>query len=519
MSLYIASNPTDNGGSFLGHVFKVTTQTNTVTNIAGNNSTGGSAGDGSSATSASFNKSGLDGGICFDSSNNLYIADGTCVRVVNSSGVISLFAGSETQTGYTSDSVNRSNVIFGNITGLFYYNNFLYIIDGGFYGLGQDNSTITKINLSTNITNIFAGIGSTGETGDNGLATNARLNSPTSMCVDANGSFYITESTTVGRIRKVDSSGTISTFLGTGTISYPKSIIYYSGYFYVVGSNKVFKITSTGSYETFAGTDTGGFSGDNGPATSAKLNSPSSICVDSIGNFYIADYANRVVRVINKSGIINTFAGNYVSSGSGSGAALLSGVPGLATSAVIGLPTCVIFLPQQNAPISNVCFLAGTPIHTDQGVVPIDQINKETHTINGNKIVAVTKTISQDKHLVSFEKDSLAKKYPSRNTVMTKNHKIYYKGQMIEAKKFLDLFDGVSLVKYDGEILYNILLEEHGEIVVNNMVCETLHPENLIAKLYTSGLGEKYKNDFIISMNESIEKNDYNTYKKIVKRL
>jgi len=63
---------------------------------------------------------------------------------------------------------------------------------------------------------------------------------------------------------------------------------------------------------------------------------------------------------------------------------------------------------------------------------------------------------------------------------MSKHHKIYYKGKMIEAYRFKN----AKKVKYDGQILYNILMNDYEKININNLICETLHPKNNVAKLY-----------------------------------
>ena len=55
---------------------------------------------------------------------------------------------------------------------------------------------------------------------------------------------------------------------------------------------------------------------------------------------------------------------------------------------------------------------------------------------------------------------------------------------MVKAKRFVGLFDKVTLSPYNGEALYNVLLEEHGKMQVNNLIVETLHPEHKVAKLY-----------------------------------
>ena len=135
-------------------------------------------------------------------------------------------------------------------------------------------------------------------------------------------------------------------------------------------------------------------------------------------------------------------------------------------------------------PTSNICFPAGTPILTNQGNIPIEQLNPEIHTIRNKKIVGITKTITQDKFLVCFAKDSLAPNIPSQQTIISQNHCLFYQGKMTQAKKFIDSFEHVTKMKYTGEILYNVLMEEHEKMVVNNLICETLHPENGTAKLY-----------------------------------
>ena len=158
-------------------------------------------------------------------------------------------------------------------------------------------------------------------------------------------------------------------------------------------------------------------------------------------------------------------------------------------------------------PISNICFPAKTCITTDQGDIHIEKINPEFHSIDNKKIVAITQTISQDNYLICFEKNSLSLNYPKQKTIMSKEHKIYYKGQMIKAYHFLRQFENVKKIKYNGEILYNVLMEDYDKINVNNFICETLHPENIIAKLYTNYLDEDCKNKFIIKIFKFPKKN------------
>ena len=170
-------------------------------------------------------------------------------------------------------------------------------------------------------------------------------------------------------------------------------------------------------------------------------------------------------------------------------------------------------------PISDICFLAGTLISTDQGEIRIEKIIPFENTINNKNIKAITKTISHDTYLVCFDKNALGNNYPNKKTIISKEHKILYKGKMIEAYKFLGHFEKVQKVDYKQEILYNVLMEKYEKIKVNNIICETLHPNNIIAKLYNSNYGEEYKNKIICIMNESINKNDKISYKKIVKHI
>jgi hypothetical protein len=160
-------------------------------------------------------------------------------------------------------------------------------------------------------------------------------------------------------------------------------------------------------------------------------------------------------------------------------------------------------------PISNICFPAGTPIKTNQGIIPIEKINPDVHTIRNNNIVEITKTVmSSDKYLVCFEKDSLGNNVPSQRTVMTQRHKVFYNGKMREANDFLGLNDNIKKIKYRGEILYNVLMEDYNKMLVNDMICETLHPNSEIAKLYTlvKNVNNNTKNEVIKMYNTEYKK-------------
>jgi len=139
------------------------------------------------------------------------------------------------------------------------------------------------------------------------------------------------------------------------------------------------------------------------------------------------------------------------------------------------------------APLSNVCFPKGTPVNTDQGIIDIDRINITKHTINNKKIVCVTETRSTEDFLVCIEKgacltiDTLI--VPTNTTYITANHMIYHNGLPRPAISFVNNTT-ITKVPYNNELLYNIVMEQHDTMIINGLLCETLDPENSIAKLY-----------------------------------
>ncbi len=268
-------------GEFYGfRIRKINAKTNIITTIAGTGMAGYN-GDGISAFSAEI---GNPSGIAIDSLNNIYFTDvsNNRIRKIGFNGIISTIGGNGTQ-GFSGDN--------GPATSAEIYQPHFIAVDkiGNVYFTDSDNQRVRKISTTGIITTI-AGTGSIGYTGDNGPATAAELNFPTGICVDKQQNIYITDE----------------------------------------NNNCVRKITAaTGIISTIAGNGTNGFSGDNGPAIAAELNSPWGLCMDVSGNVYISDNVNFRVRMINTSGIISTIAGNGTSGFSGDG--------GLATSAELAL--------------------------------------------------------------------------------------------------------------------------------------------------------------------------------------
>ena len=167
---------------------------------------------------------------------------------------------------------------------------------------------------------------------------------------------------------------------------------------------------------------------------------------------------------------------------------------------------------------SNICFPKGTPVKTDQGEIAIDKLDHKTNTIRGRKIVAVTQTLSDEQAIICFEKDSIKQNIPSQRTVISQNHKVFYNGEMIKAKHFAEHFENVKYMDYNGETLYNVLLEEHDKMIVNNLICETLHPNNPVAQVYRAlnALPENKKPEFMRQVNKHFLENPRNSVLEIM---
>ncbi|OJW79522.1 MAG: hypothetical protein BGO69_12380 [Bacteroidetes bacterium 46-16] len=210
---------------------------------------------------------------------------------------------------------------------------------GNAYISDQNNHRVRKISASGDIT-AFAGTGAPGYSGDGGAALSATFCWPTGIAVDTTGNVYITD-VYCHVVRKVNTSGIISTIAGTGSIGYsgdggpavsaalntPVAVdADIAGNVYIVdrGNARIRMIDMSGNINTIAGTGTHGFSGDNAAATSAELNYPANIAFDNTGNIYIADQLNERIRKIDAGGIITTIAGNGIHSFSGDGSAATS---------------------------------------------------------------------------------------------------------------------------------------------------------------------------------------------------
>ncbi|HEY6343299.1 MAG TPA: protease pro-enzyme activation domain-containing protein [Bryobacteraceae bacterium] len=304
-----------------------------ITTVVGSGSFGYS-GDGGSATSAE-----LDGpyGIALDASGNLYIADrfNYRVRMVSTGGVITTVAGNG-KCCYGGDGGPATSAELDSPSGV------AVDASGDLYIADTFNDRIRKVNAAGIITT-GAGYQTYGFSGDGGAATGARLWYPEGVAVDASGNLYIADSGNA-RIRSVNSSGVITTWVGGATndgglgvfglLNQPSGVVRDSaGNTYIADTNnhRVRMVAANGTIATVAGTGVSGFAGDGGAATSAQLNLPNGLALDSAGNLYIADTNNSRVRKVDGSGNITTVAGNGV-------CCVSTGDGGLATSAGIGTP-------------------------------------------------------------------------------------------------------------------------------------------------------------------------------------
>jgi streptogramin lyase len=219
-------------------------------------------GEGGPATEATLS---CPHGVAVDVAGNIYIADSAnhAIRRVDPSGTIVTVAGAGGTSGDSGDGGPGTAARIQGPKGI--------VLDGagGLLIADSGNDRVKRLDLATGIITLVAGTGDPGGAGDGGPATGAQLMEPRTLAVGSDGSIYIAEPK-AHRIRRVDPSGVITTFAGTGRA---------------------------------------GFSGDGGPAGRAQLNFPRGVGTDAAGNVFIADSLNQRIRRVDAAGVIGTVAG------------------------------------------------------------------------------------------------------------------------------------------------------------------------------------------------------------------
>ncbi len=314
-----------------------------ISTVAGDGASG-SSGDGNLATQAQLQ---LPSDVAVDPDGNLYILEleGHRVRKVDaSSGLISTVVGPPTGVAPPPPG-DAAHIEIGEATALAIDAQGNLYVGGGLSG----HRVITRVDPSGQAT-IIAGTGERGFSGDGGPATEAKLSWVRDIVVDDEGNVYVAD---IGnnRIRKVDTSGIITTIAGTGEkgfsgdggpaaeakLNHPGRLFVDSrGRVYVAdwGNRRIRRISRRGIITTVAGNGRKAYTGDGGPATEAAVGGPIHVWGDAAGNLYIAQHVDcACIRKVDTGGIITTVAGTSVAGYSGDG--------GPAASAELGLPSAI----------------------------------------------------------------------------------------------------------------------------------------------------------------------------------
>ena len=308
-----------------------------ITRVAGNG-TAGSAGDDGPAVEAQLN---LPAAVAVTADGGFLIADENAhlVREVSAAGTITRVAGTGT-AGNSGDDGLAVEAQLNTPAAV------AATSDGGFLIADAAAHVVRRVSPEGTITRV-AGTGTPGNTGDDGPATEAQLNTPLALALTADGGFLIAD-IFAHVVRKVSSTGTITRVAGTGTpgdsgdegpateaeLNLPRAVaVAADGSFLIADAlaHVVRSVSADGTITRVAGNGTSGSGGDDGPAADAQLNTPVALAVTAGGGFLIADAFAHVVREVSSAGTITRVAGTGTSG--------TSGDDGPATEAQLTAPT------------------------------------------------------------------------------------------------------------------------------------------------------------------------------------
>jgi uncharacterized protein (TIGR03437 family) len=327
-----------------------TAPTYTISTVAGSG-TPGFAGDGSSPTSAQL----FLPYAAAVASGNIYISDQVNNRIrMATASSISTLAGTGT-AGYDGDGKDATKALLFSPAGI--------VVDGSgnVYFSDTRNQVIRKVTSGTISTYAGNNAQGAGLNGDTGTATNAQLNTPAGLALDAKGNLYIADAGN-NKIRIVNTANGINTFAGNtfsdfagdggpainAELHNPQGVAVDAvGNVYIADTlnNRIRMVTLDGVIHTVAGNGIAAFKGDGGQALNASLNHPAGVAVDTAGNLYIADTFNQRIRMVLTNGKIVTIAGT--------GGQAYLGDGGPSTSASLNFPASVFVDPQGNLYVTD----------------------------------------------------------------------------------------------------------------------------------------------------------------------